>query len=313
RARCREAQRPRLDALAHQPGHRVDVRGRGRLITRAALAHRVCADGPVRDLAADVDGEAPPFDRIEVFGVAFPAPRDAFGQRGAGNVLNALHQFDQPVLTAGAHRGETHAAVAGDQGGHAMATGRLEQAVPANLAVVVGVDVDEPRRDDAAGGIDGFRRLPLQSGFVGRAPHDLDDPAVPHADVGSVTGHTRAVNDGATDNLQIEHAATSSTNRRSITSLNYVFLQYKASRGIAQCQLRCHASCMTEADAFVDQAAMGLAEPQPMYKALRESTPVFRAPQAVVLSRLADIEMALKHTELFSSNMDAVDLGNIRP
>jgi len=50
-----------------------------------------------------------------------------------------------------------------------------------------------------------------------------------------------------------------------------------------------------------------------MYKALRESTPVFRSPQAVVLSRLADIEMALKRTELFSSNMDAVDLGNVRP
>ncbi|WP_445159860.1 cytochrome P450 [Mycobacterium sp. Dal123C01] len=70
---------------------------------------------------------------------------------------------------------------------------------------------------------------------------------------------------------------------------------------------------MTEADAFVDQALMGVAEPQPMYKALRESTPVFRSPEAVVLSRLTDIEMALKHTELFSSNMDAVDLGNIRP
>jgi cytochrome P450 len=71
---------------------------------------------------------------------------------------------------------------------------------------------------------------------------------------------------------------------------------------------------MTEADAdaFVDQAVMGLAEPQPMYKALRESTPVFRAPEVVVLSRLSDIEMALKHTELFSSN-GAVDLGNIRP
>lgn len=73
---------------------------------------------------------------------------------------------------------------------------------------------------------------------------------------------------------------------------------------------------MTEAapaQGFVDQAVVGLAEPQPMYKALRESSPVFRSPQAVVLSRLADIEMALKHTELFSSNMDAVDLGNIRP
>lgn len=70
---------------------------------------------------------------------------------------------------------------------------------------------------------------------------------------------------------------------------------------------------MTEAESFVDQTATGLAEPQPMYRALRESSPVFRSPQAVVLSRLADIEMALKHTELFSSNMDAVDLGNVRP
>lgn len=70
---------------------------------------------------------------------------------------------------------------------------------------------------------------------------------------------------------------------------------------------------MTEAESFVDQTMMGLAEPQPMYKALRESSPVFRSDQAVVLSRLADIEMALKRTELFSSNMDAVDLGNVRP
>jgi cytochrome P450 len=70
---------------------------------------------------------------------------------------------------------------------------------------------------------------------------------------------------------------------------------------------------MTDTEGYVDQAVAGLAEPQPMYKALRESTPVFRSPQAVVLSRLADIEMALKHTELFSSNMDAIDLGNVRP
>lgn len=70
---------------------------------------------------------------------------------------------------------------------------------------------------------------------------------------------------------------------------------------------------MTDTEGYVDQAVTGIAEPQPMYKALRESTPVFRAPQAVVLSRLADIEMALKRTDLFSSNMDAVDLGNVRP
>ena len=70
---------------------------------------------------------------------------------------------------------------------------------------------------------------------------------------------------------------------------------------------------MTDTEGYVDQAVAGVAEPQPMYKALRESNPVFRSPQAVVLSRLADIEMALKRTDLFSSNMDAVDLGNVRP
>src|SRR6201998_1337994 len=70
---------------------------------------------------------------------------------------------------------------------------------------------------------------------------------------------------------------------------------------------------MTETEGCVHQTRMGRAEPQPMYKALRESSPVFRSQQAVVLSRLADIEMALKHTELFSSNMDAVDLGNVAP
>ncbi len=70
---------------------------------------------------------------------------------------------------------------------------------------------------------------------------------------------------------------------------------------------------MTDTDGYVDQAVAGLADPQPMYKALRESAPVFRSPQAIVFSRLSDIEMALKRTDLFSSNMDAVDLGNLRP
>lgn len=70
---------------------------------------------------------------------------------------------------------------------------------------------------------------------------------------------------------------------------------------------------MTDTEGFIDQAMTGLADPQPMYKALRESTPVFRTPEVIVLSLLADIEMALKHTELFSSNMDAVALGNLRP
>lgn len=70
---------------------------------------------------------------------------------------------------------------------------------------------------------------------------------------------------------------------------------------------------MTEIEGYVDPTVAGLAEPQPMYKALRESCPVFRSPEAVVLSSLSDIEMALKRTDLFASNMDAINLGNVRP
>lgn len=72
---------------------------------------------------------------------------------------------------------------------------------------------------------------------------------------------------------------------------------------------------MADTEGYVDQTVAGLAEPQPMYKMLRESSPVFRpGPEGpVVLSRLADIEMALKRTDVFSSNMDAVDLANVRP
>src|ERR1700742_4053379 len=84
---------------------------------------------------------------------------------------------------------------------------------------------------------------------------------------------------------------------------------------IGESRSGCHAGAMTDTEGYVDQSLAGLAEPQPMYKMLRESTPVFRpGPEGpVVLSRLADIEMALKRTDVFSSNMDAVALGNVRP
>src|SRR5262249_40074897 len=159
------------------------VFGCRRLVASAPLAHRIRTNRSVRDLTADVNGEISPLDRIEVLRVALPAPRNAFRQRGAGNVFHALHELDQPVFPAGAYGGEAHATVAGHHGGHAVAAGRLEQAVPAHLAVVVGVDVDESRRDDSAGGVDGFRGLPLQPGARGRAAHHLDDPAILHPDV----------------------------------------------------------------------------------------------------------------------------------
>ncbi len=58
-----------------------------------------------------------------------------------------------------------------------------------------------------------------------------------------------------------------------------------------------------------DQAA----NPQPLYKMLRESTPVMRGDFGVVLTRREDIDWALRHPEVFSSNMSAVNLGQVRP
>ena len=56
------------------------------------------------------------------------------------------------------------------------------------------------------------------------------------------------------------------------------------------------------------------ANPQPLFKALRDATPVLSVEGVgVALARRAEIDEALRHPEVFSSNMSAIDLGNIRP
>ena len=57
------------------------------------------------------------------------------------------------------------------------------------------------------------------------------------------------------------------------------------------------------------------ANPQPTFKMLREAMPVMTMEdrRGVVLSRKAEIDEAFRHPEVFSSNMDAVDLQNHRP
>jgi cytochrome P450 len=58
-------------------------------------------------------------------------------------------------------------------------------------------------------------------------------------------------------------------------------------------------------------------EPQPVFKLLREDSPVLGIDmptgRGILLTRKEEIDHALRHTEIFSSNMDAVDLQNHRP
>ncbi len=79
---------------------------------------------------------------------------------------------------------------------------------------------------------------------------------------------------------------------------------------------------MAETDAEIEEpenpfAAMDpemARNPQPMFKMLRDEMPVMPIEgRGVVLSRRAEIDEALRHPEVYSSNVDAVDLKNPRP
>src|ERR1039458_5778985 len=59
------------------------------------------------------------------------------------------------------------------------------------------------------------------------------------------------------------------------------------------------------------------AHPQPVFKLMRDDMPVMEmdmgSGRGVLLSRKEEIDQALRHPEIFSSNMDAVDLKDRRP
>ena len=53
----------------------------------------------MRHLCADVDGMWNRLNGIHVLGKGLPVEIDAFGQGGAGNVLDAFHDADQKLMT----------------------------------------------------------------------------------------------------------------------------------------------------------------------------------------------------------------------
>lgn len=55
------------------------------------------------------------------------------------------------------------------------------------------------------------------------------------------------------------------------------------------------------------------ANPQPTFKMLLTDAPVMKTDFGVVISRHEDAQFALRNSELFSSDMDAISIGNVRP
>ena len=154
-ARGREAHRAGAQGLLGEARHLLDLALARHLgMVGAAIAHDVEAQRAVRQLGRDIDGPAHRRQRVEIVGEGFPVEFHAFVQHRAGNVLDAFHQVDQVGRLARPHRREADAAIAEHRGRDAMPRGGRDERVPGRLAVIVGVDVDEARRDHQARRID---------------------------------------------------------------------------------------------------------------------------------------------------------------
>ena len=146
---------PGVETLLEQAGHFTELLLVGMFSrVRAALAHDEGAQGGVRKVRADVDGARLALQGVEVLGERLPVPAQPLVQRGAGDVLDAFHHGDQPVVAVRGHGSEPDPAVAHGHRRHPVMRRRGQQRVPRRLAVVVGVGIDEPRGDQQAVGIE---------------------------------------------------------------------------------------------------------------------------------------------------------------
>ena len=196
-ARGREAERAVAHRLGREGAHARHLFRRRLLEPGGALAHHEHAQRAVRQLGAEIHVARPRLQRIEILAERFPRPVQALVERRAGNVLDAFHQLDQALAVLDLDRREAHAAIAHHRRGDAVPARGLQVRIPGRLAVIMGVDVDEARRDQQALGVD------LLGGAAGHLA-DGGDLAVLHGDVGLVQRSAGAVGQSAAAHDQIE-------------------------------------------------------------------------------------------------------------
>jgi hypothetical protein len=190
RARRGEAECAGAQCLLHVAGHLDDVGVGGRLVRRTAVAHDVGAQRAVRNGRADVEHSRQLLEHVEVLGVGLPAPLDALGERAAGDVLYALHQLDEPLVTVGRCGSKAHTTVAHQRGGDAVPSRRGDEWVPRDLRVVVSVHIDPARSEQQTVGLDGAGRSPDGSRRL-----DRGDVRAIDGDVGGAAGLAAAVDE----------------------------------------------------------------------------------------------------------------------
>ena len=193
-----EPEATRAETVAEETLHGFELVG-GRLARARVRTHDDAADRGVTHHEAEVDADVA-VDAVEVLGGGLPVPRHARSQRLDGHAFDA-GQHAQEVLTVGrvvGQRRDGEATVAGKRGGDTVQGRRRERVVPEDLCIEVGVHVDEARRHELAGGVDGVR-----GGFGDLT--DLHDAIVLDTDVGSSTYSSGSVDDVAALDDHVEH------------------------------------------------------------------------------------------------------------
>ena len=188
----------RLDRLVQQRDDRLDLVV-GRLPIRRLGSHHVAADRAVSDQEACIDRQLGLLDRREVVGEGLPTPPDTGLERLERHALDLLHHPAGVVGVLGAQRRKGEPAVAAEHRRHAVLVGRRDPRIPEQLRVVVGVVVDEARRDDQARWRRRSRSRPR------RRRRRRDDPAVAHPDVSDVRRGSSAINDRRAFDEVVEH------------------------------------------------------------------------------------------------------------
>ena len=207
-ARGREAERARRERRGDLGAH-LDQLGRRR---RAAFlgggcAERELAERRVAHQARRVHAERARGQRVEVAAVAPPAERHAGEDALGRDLFDGLERAREPLLVAGLHRREGHAAVAHHHRGDAVPAAGARERIPEELRVEVRVRVDEAGRHQAAGGVD---RPPAAL----RHRPDRDDAVAFDRDVGGEGRPARAVHHAAVADDQVVHVRPLRLRRR---------------------------------------------------------------------------------------------------
>ena len=139
----------------------------------------------VADVGREVQPGAPSLDRRQVLGERGEVPRNAGRERCDIHVLDVLECAGDEFVMLGPRRRDRKPTVAGDDRGDAVVTRRRQCRIPEDLRVVMGVDVDEPRRHDLTRRVDHLAAVEVGT--------DASDAAVGDGDFGAPRGLTRAI------------------------------------------------------------------------------------------------------------------------